>query len=512
MAERDGASIPDLAAGVELGAVPASGLLAGKVGEEDVLLVRGTTRVFAVGAKCTHLGAPLAKGMVVGDAVRCPWHHACFNAETGEATVAPAFQPLARWGVETRNGRVAVRDRLGPPGRPPRPEGAGPVVVAGAGAGGFAVADALVRLGYAGPVTMVGQDPEAPYDRTLLSKDFLDGKAGEDKLPIEGEGLAERGVDLRLGVAVEAIERETKRVRLADGTTLPYASLVLATGSEPRRLTVPGADLPHVLTLRTAADARAILARAAGKSQVVVAGGSFIGLEAAASLRERDCPVAVVAPGEHPFGKVFGPDLSDAILAVHRKHGTVFHLGQEIVRIDPHAVTLDNGTRLPADLVVVGIGVTPRVDLARAAGLAVDDGVVVDEHLRTSDRAIFAVGDIARWPDPHGGERIRVEHWDVAVRQGQAAALTIAGEARRFDAVPFFWTKHFDLSVRYLGHASGWDEARLDGDPARRDAEVAFRKGGREVALATVDRDLASLAREVEMERRLSEAAASLPL
>ena len=511
MAEQDQAKAPDFRVGVALGDIPASGLLPGTVDGVDVLLVRGETGLFAIGAKCTHLGAPLAKGVVVGDTVRCPWHHACFDAKTGEATVAPAFQPVRRWAVEERGDTVFVRD----PVERNRPRimggGEGRVVIVGAGAGGYATADALVRLGYAGTVTVVGSDPAAPYDRTLLSKDFLDGKVGEDKLPMEGDGLAERGVDLRVGASVAAIEPEAKRVRLSDGTALPYTALVLATGSQPKRLTVPGADLPHVLGLRTADDARAILARAAEARRIVVAGSSFIGMEVAASLRERGYEVSVVTPERAPFAKAFGPDVSDAIMTAHRKHGTGFHLGRQIARIAPGTVTLDDGNVLDADLVMVGVGVSPRVSLAEAAGLAMDDGVLVDEHLRTSDRDIYAVGDVACWPDPHGGARIRVEHWDVAMRQGQVAALNIAGRPRRYDAVPFFWTKHFDVSVRYLGHASAWDEARLDGDLAGKDAQVEFFRDGRSVAFATVDRDIASLTREIDMERRLGEPAASLP-
>lgn len=507
------ATEPDLAAGIPVADLPSSGLLSGKVGGEDVLLVRGTSRVFAVGAKCTHLGAPLAKGVVVGNTIRCPWHHACFDVGSGEATVAPAFRPLRRWAVEERDGTVFVRDVVHAARAPASsPAGEGRVVIVGAGAGGYAAADALVRLGYAGTVTMVGSDPAAPYDRTLLSKDFLDGKVGEDRLPIEGDGLAERGVDLRLGATVVSIDPEDRRIGLADGTTLPYAALILATGSEPKRLAVPGADLPHVLTFRTADDARAILARAARARRIVVAGGSFIGLEAAASLRERGYDVAVVTPERAPFAKVFGTEVSDAIMAAHRKHGTAFHLGRQIARITPGAVALDDGRAIEADLVVVGVGVKPRVDLAEAAGLAIGDGVLVNEHLRTSRRDIYAVGDIARWPDPHSGTRVRVEHWAVAARHGQVAALNIAGQPRRYDAVPFFWTKHFDVSVRYLGHATDWDEARLEGDLAGKDAQVELSRNGEPLALATVDRDIASLAREIDMERRLGDPAASLPL
>lgn len=502
----------DLAAGVPLQDLADTPLVAGRVGADAVVLVRGSSGTFAIGATCTHSGAPLAEGLVVGDTLRCPWHHACFDIRSGAALAAPAFNPVGRWSVEERDGMVYVGAKLEGAAPAAAPAGgADRVVIVGAGAAGVAAADTLARFGGGCPVTLIGNESEPPYDRTMLTKHFLAGTAGGAELPMKVADLAGRGIAVRQGSTVTSIDPEARLVHLADGTSLPYDKLILATGAEPKRLTIPGADRPHVRTLRSAEDARAVLDGLPAVRHVVVVGGSFIGMEAAAALRDQAVEVTVVASDEKPLAKVFGEAIADAILAVHRAHGTAFRLGRQVSRIEADRVILDDGSTLAADLVLVGIGVSPRLALAERAGLAVDDGITVDERLRTSRRDIFAVGDIAAWPDPHSGERIRVEHWDVAQRQGQVAALNALGHGLRYDAVPFFWTLHFDYSVRYVGHARAWDDIAIEGDPAGKDAVVRFRKGGRDLAVATVERDMDSLLAEREMERRLGGPAATLP-
>jgi NADPH-dependent 2,4-dienoyl-CoA reductase/sulfur reductase-like enzyme/nitrite reductase/ring-hydroxylating ferredoxin subunit len=511
----DKKSARDLLAGVSLADLEATPLLAGKVGEDDVLLVRGASGVFAIGATCTHSGAPLEKGVIVGDTVRCPWHHACFDAPTGAAIAAPALKPLGRWAVETRGDKVFVIAETPLKPAAARQDGERQdvqrIVIIGAGAAGVAAADALAGLGAGKAVTLIGDEAEKPYDRTMLSKQYLAGKATDEKLPLKLADLAARGVTLRLGETVTAIEPEGKVIRLGDSDPIRFDKLILATGAEPKRLDVPGANLPHVLTLRSAEDARAILARLPDAGRVVIVGSSFIGMEAAAALRGQGIDVTVVSPDEHPFARTLGPDIADAILGLHRDKGTAFRLGRQVERIAASHVLLDDGQTLPADLVLVGIGVAPRVALAEGANLTIDDGIVVDERLRTSWKDIFAVGDIARWPDPHTGRAIRVEHWAVAQRQGQIAALNALGGHHRYDVVPFFWTMHFDFSVRYIGHAGPKAEPVLDGDLSKKDATVVFREGGREVAVATVGRDKASLEAELAMERRVGDRAVTLP-
>lgn len=494
---------PDFSQGIPLNAIADGGMLAGTVGAEPVLLVRTGGKVRAFGGSCTHLGAPLGEGLCTQGTIRCPWHHARFDAATGEAVGAPAFDPLPAWIVEQTGNRVFV---TGPAERRTLPvrtfEGHSEpgIVIIGGGAAGFAAAHALRERGHEGPVTVVSTDTDPPYDRTLLTKDYLDGKFGAERLPICSTGLQALGVTFIGGSRVVAIDRTGRQLELADGRRLPYKRLLLATGAEPNRLDVPGAHLPHVRLLRTLSDCRALLARLTPGTRIVVIGSSFIGLEAAASLRSRGFEVTVVTPEAKPMAKLLGSDLSRAILSIHTRKGVVFRLNGTVTRIDDEAVHLRDGSHVPADLVVVGIGVTPRTELAEEAGLHVDEGVVVDRFMRTSDPDIYAAGDIARWPDGHSGRQIRVEHWMVAERQGQTAARNMMGEEVCFTDVPFFWSKHFDFSFRYVGHTDSWDEANVEGDLDGGKAMVRYFKAGQQLAVATVGDDLTSLEVERTME------------
>jgi NADPH-dependent 2,4-dienoyl-CoA reductase/sulfur reductase-like enzyme len=300
---------------------------------------------------------------------------------------------------------------------------------------------------------------------------------------------------------VVAIQPKDRRIRLDDGSTQEFGALLLATGATPVRLP-PEMERgqPKIHYLRSFADSKAIIAASSTAKRAVVLGASFIGLEVAASLRARKLEVHVVAPDERPLERVMGPALGDFIRQLHEAHGVTFHLGQKAGGIGGGVVTLESGTRLPADLVVAGIGVRPNVELAESAGLSIDRGVVVDERLQTSAPGVYAAGDIARWPDPHSGQRIRVEHWVVAQRQGQAAARSILGSTDRFRAVPFFWSQHYDVPINYVGHAERWDSLDLEGSIEAKDCAVRFVGDGRTLAVATIYRDRQSLEAEVEME------------
>jgi len=376
------------------------------------------------------------------------------------------------------------------------------IVIVGAGAAGNAAAEMLRSQGYIGGITMVGGDPSVPYDRPNLSKDYLAGSAPEEWIPLRSTDFyADQKIALRLSTNVERIDVQARSVILADGKKLAYGALLLATGATPIPLMVPGADLPHVRYLRTLADSREIIARSSSARSAVVVGASFIGLEVAAALRTRGLDVAVVGPETRPLVRVMGEALGGAIQRLHEEHGVTFHLGSKPVSIDSTSVTLDNGTSLAADLIVVGVGVRPATALAEAAGIKIDNGVVVDARLRTSAPDVFAAGDIARWPDPRTGESIRVEHWVVAQRQGQVAARNMLGENHPFDAVPFFWSSHYDVTISYVGHAERWDRVDVAGHIEARDCAVAFRRGSQTLALATIGRDRASLEAEAAMER-----------
>jgi NADPH-dependent 2,4-dienoyl-CoA reductase/sulfur reductase-like enzyme/nitrite reductase/ring-hydroxylating ferredoxin subunit len=496
---------PDLAAGIPLAELADGGKLVGQAEGEQVLLVRRGAEVFAVGAQCTHYGGPLGDGLVVGETVRCPWHHACFDLRTGEALRAPAFSPLPCWSVEQRDGKIFVRGKAAKrkPERKAAASGGAParIVIVGGGAAGFAAAERLRREGYEGSIVMLSADSAPPVDRPNLSKDYLAGTAPEDWVPLRPRSFYEkRGIDLRLGAEAVRIDVAAREVALADGTSVPYDRLVLATGAEPVRLSIPSADLPHVRTLRSLDDCRAIIELAAAARRAVVMGASFIGLEVAAALRARNVEVHVVAPDQTPMQKVLGPELGEFVRGLHEQHGVVFHLERKAAAIDGRNVRLTSGETLDADLVIAGIGVRPRTALAEQAGLAMDRGVLVDDYLETSAPGVFAAGDIARWPDPHTGERIRVEHWVVAERQGQTAALNMLGLREKHTAVPFFWSQHYDVPINYVGHAERWDALSVDGDVAARNCLVRFERGGRTLAVASIYRDVASLETEAAME------------
>ncbi len=495
---------PDFREGVALQALADGKSLLGHVGDEAVLLVRHGEELLAIGANCSHYGGPLADGLIVGDTVRCPWHHACFSLRTGAALRAPALNSVSCWQVEQRDGHAFIHHQVPPAAAPALADVGLPasIVIVGGGAAGYSAAQTLREEGYAGPVTVLSADSAPPCDRPNLSKDYLAGTAEADWIPLRGpEWYTENRIDLRLGARVTAIETSARAVLLADGSRLPYGALLLATGADPVRLDVPGAASEHVRVLRTLADCDTLIGRLDGARRCVVIGASFIGLEAAAALRTRGLEVHVIGREQRPMERVMGAEIGAMVQALHEQHGVVFHLGATVNKITPDSVTLSTGEKLGADLVVVGIGVRPALTLATDAGLAIDRGVVVDEFLQTSAAGVYAAGDIARWPDRHTGQAIRVEHWVVAQRQGKVAALNMLGRRQRFDAVPFFWTQHYDVAISYVGHAERWDRVEIHGDPAKQDCAVTLWQNDRKLAVVTIGRDLDSLEAENAFER-----------
>jgi len=500
---------PDLTLGIRAADLRDGQMLAGHVGQDSVLLARHDGEFFAVGATCTHYSGPLAEGLMVGDTVRCPYHHACFSLRTGEAVRAPAFSPVACWAVEQLEGKLFVRARskaaAPEPARPGQAGGPAPgrIVIVGGGAAGFAAAEMLRRERFEGSIVMLSDDDSPPVDRPNLSKDYLAGSAQEDWVPLRPpEFYADQGIELQLSAKVAAIDPKARSVTLADGRTLAFDRLLLATGAEPNRLTFPGSQGAQVRTLRSFADCRAIIERAGAARRAVVIGASFIGLEVASALRARGIEVDVVAPDSRPMERVLGPQMGDFVRALHEEHGIRFHLEDTVKAIDGTRVMLKSGPALEAGLVVVGVGVRPRIELAQAAGLALDRGVLVNSFLETSAAGVYAAGDIARWPDRHSGEPIRVEHWVVALRQGQTAARNMLGAREAFDAVPFFWSQHYDVPINYVGHAEGWDRIDVDGDIQARDCVVRYQRGGRVLAVASIFRDIDSLKAELALEQQ----------
>jgi len=495
---------PDLKKGVPLAIIPDGGKILGVVDGEDVLLVRHGTEFFAVGGNCTHYHGPLADGLVVDDEVRCPWHHACFSLRTGEALRAPALDPIPCWNIEQIGEKVFVKEKVAPGGPKRVSTTAHPssVIIIGGGAAGLAAADMLRRDGYSGPVIMISADGAPPCDRPNLSKDFLAGTAPEEWIPLRPpDWYSERKIDLVLNSRVTSLDTTRKTISTEDGKAYAYGALLLATGADPVKLPLEGADPSQVFYLRSLADSKAIVAKATSAKQTVVVGASFIGLEVAASLRARGIAVHVVAPEQVPMERILGSRIGTFLRSLHESHGVVFHLGETVKRVDGGNVRLSRGSTVEADFIVLGVGVRPSIDLAAQAGLRIDRGIVVNEYLETSAPGVFAAGDVARWPDPHTRRQIRVEHWVVAERQGQTAAKNMLGARARFEALPFFWSQHYDVPINYVGHAEEWDTIDIEGDVEKRNCSVSYKRDGRTLARVTIFRDLESLEAESEMER-----------
>jgi apoptosis-inducing factor 3 len=500
---------PDLKQGISSDSLAEGKMLVGHADGEAVLLARRGNEVFAIGATCTHYSGPLGEGVFEGDTVRCPWHHACFNLRTGTAVHAPALNAVACWNVREDGGKIVVlgkKPSLPAPGGNarlgPAPDAAKPrkVVIVGAGAAGHAAAEMLRREGYSGELTLIGRDSADPVDRPNLSKDYLAGTAPEEWIPLRpDEFYAEHRIELLREKAVEKIDRAS--VVLEGGAVRPFDALLLATGAEPIKLDIPGAGGPNVRYLRSLRDSRAIIEKAGSARRAVIVGGSFIGLEVAASLRARKLEVDVVAPEAVPLERVFGPDEGAFVKALHEEHGVRFHLQNTATAIDERGVTLKNGGRVDADLVVIGVGVRPALDLAERAGLAIDRGILVNEYLETSRSGIYAAGDAARWPDSRSGDKVRIEHWVVAQRQGQTAARNLLGQRVAFDAVPFFWSQHYDVPIVYVGHAASWDRIDVVGSLGEKSAAFAYRKQGKTLAVASIYRDDLSLRAEIALEQ-----------
>lgn len=495
---------PDFSLGVAVADLADGAMRVGRVGSEPALLIRRGDEFFAIGAVCTHYQGPLAEGLVVADTIRCPWHHACFSLRNGAVLRAPALDPVPCWRTERRGALLFAVEKIDPTERerPPPPLRLGRVVIIGGGAAGLAAAHELREEGYSGSLVMISADAAAPYDRPNLSKDYLAGSAPEEWLPLRPRDYYEdRRIELLLETRVSAIDPGARLVALEHGEPLRYDALLLATGAEPLRLAIPGAALPHVHYLRSLADSRALIAAAAPPSRrVAVIGSSFIGLETAAALRERGLDVHVVAPDATPMQKTLGEDIGRLVRAEHEAHGVVFHLCESVAAIGEDHIVLASGATIAADLVVVGIGVRPLTRLAEDAGLAADRGVLVDEYLETSARGVFAAGDIARWPDRRSGEKIRIEHFVTAERQGQTAARNMLGAQERFEAAPFFWSRHYDMTIAYVGHARAWDRVEIAGSVEKKDCVVAYFCRDHRMAVATIGRDLDNLRAEVELE------------
>jgi NADPH-dependent 2,4-dienoyl-CoA reductase/sulfur reductase-like enzyme/nitrite reductase/ring-hydroxylating ferredoxin subunit len=464
-----------------------------------ILLARVEGEFHAVGAACPHYGAPLAEGALCGTRVVCPWHHACFDVTTGGLEEPPALDSLPHYEVRVEDGRVLARvpdeavDRVHPRMSRRDASDARLFVILGAGAAGYAAAQTLREDGFRGRVVLITREDRAPYDRPNLSKDYLQGHAEPEWMPLRAEEFyKEHDIELLCGREVTRVDASAKTVTFDGDDTMAYDALLVATGGAARRLNIPGSDLKNICLLRGFSDADSVIETAGRSTRVVVVGASFIGMEAAASMRARGLDVTVVAPSREPFESTLGPEVGALFRRVHEERGVRFKLGSIVYRFEGtnvvEAVTLEGGERIEADMVLAGVGVHPVTGFIEGVGLHEDGGVLVDAHMRAAD-GLYAAGDIACFPDPYTGERVRIEHWRTAQQQGRVAARNMAGRPTAFDGVPFFWTRQFDTGLLHVGHASRWDEIIYAGDVAAQDFLAFYVKDGRALAAVGVNRD-----------------------
>lgn len=465
----------------------------------EVLLACVGGSLHAVGAHCTHYGAPLVEGVLSGERIVCPWHHACFNVTSGDLQEPPAFDALPRYQVKIENDQVIVRvpddaqDRRRPQMAQRDTKDERLFVIAGGGAAGYAAAQTLREEGFRGRLVLITRENHLPYDRPNLSKEYLQGNAEPEWLPLRSaDFFAEQDIEVIQGREITRVDAAQKTITFADAEVLRCDALLLATGGEPRRLPFQSRANSNVFLLRSYNDSDAIIAAAEKGRRAVVIGASFIGMEVASSLTARGCEVTVVAPEKVPFEKILGLEIGKLFQDIHVENGVKFRLAASIVDFTGPdkvtAVVLENGERLEADLVIVGVGVKPATGFLEGVNLHKDGGVIVDEYMRAAD-GVYAAGDIAYFPHPFTGERQRIEHWRTAMQQGQIAARNMAGKKVAYDAIPFFWTRQFDAGLLYVGHAVTWNEIIYQGDLPARDFLAFYIKEDRVLAVAGMNRD-----------------------
>jgi NADPH-dependent 2,4-dienoyl-CoA reductase/sulfur reductase-like enzyme/nitrite reductase/ring-hydroxylating ferredoxin subunit len=494
MPRHDVASLNDL---------PDGGMHAIEVEDTKILLLRDGGTVHAIGATCPHAGAPLAEGIRDGDRVICPWHKATFCVRTGALLEPPAVDDVPRYAVHHEGERIFVTVPAEESVQPTPSPDQRLFAIIGAGAAGALAAQTLRQSGFGGRIVMLDRENRVPYDRTLLSKYHLSGEPGAEKSPLQSQSFYQKHAIERRTATVETLDAANKTIICTDGTTLRYDAALLATGAAPNLPHLPGAHLGNVFLLRSKQDADAILAQAERSQRVVVLGASFIGMEVAASLRERGLEVTVVGKETAPFEKQLGASIGNAFVGLHQKNGVAFRLGQEIEAIDGEAtvrsVTLGNGEHLPADMVVIGFGVKPVTFYVKGVELNKDGSISVDDELKAAE-CLYAAGDIARFP--HQGRPIRVEHWRVAEQHGRTAALNMMGQGVRYDAVPVFWTIQYLKRLDYIGHATEWDDIVVHGDLEKPEFLAYYIKDGKVIAATGLDRDKDTAALIALFERR----------
>jgi apoptosis-inducing factor 3 len=465
---------------------------------KPIVVARVQGEYFAFGGNCPHYSAHLDEGVLRGHSIMCPLHHACFDIRSGKRLEPPALNDVAHYPIQIRDGSVILtspNDNVTAPQGKADPAATKSFVIIGGGAAGAAAAEELRRGGFTGKITMISAEDYVPIDRPNLSKDYLDGHAKPEWMPLRSKDwYAQRDIDLMLNTRVSSIQPDTHTIFLDGGSSIQYNKLLIATGGIPRHLDkVPGADLQGIYLLRSWADADRIIHAAQEKKQFVIIGASFIGMEVAAALAGgRGASVTVVGLEKLPFAPILGEKIGQMFQAEHEKNNVRFRLDNTVTRFIGNngtitQVELKNGEVLDADAVIMGVGVRPATDFLRESGLKLDEkdaSVLVNEHLQSSAPDIYAAGDIAR----HDG--VRIEHWRVAQQHGMVAAQNMLGEVPTISQhVPFFWTMQWDIALRYVGHAAKWDEIIYRGSPEQKKFIAFYLNNGELKAVAGCGHD-----------------------
>ncbi|KAJ4480072.1 hypothetical protein J3R30DRAFT_3468054 [Lentinula aciculospora] len=478
-----------------------------------VLVARLGDKIHATSAFCTHYGAPLAKGVLTADArVVCPWHGACFNLCSGDIEDAPAPSPLHSFKAYATNGKIHVtanpdftlKENMA---RPPKLSTAGfdavgkGTVIIGGGSGAFQAIESLRENGYKFPITVVSREPHAPIDRTKLSKALITD-APKLQWKTAADLKIKYGVNLRVGVTVTSVELQDRRVILDDGKdNIVYDKLILAPGATPRKLPIPGVDLENVYTFRGIHDAKKVDNAATEGKRAVFIGSSFISMELVAALSKRKlASIDVIGMEEYPFEVVLGKEVGAGLKKFHESQGVKFHMQTKVEKIVPRednpslaGSVVVNGKALPADFVIMGVGVAPATEFLKSSGIELEKGggIEVDEYLRVSKlpanvEGVFAIGDVAIYPQ--AGELVRIEHWNVAGNHGRAVGKTIAGQPQPFVKTPVFWSAQ-GQQLRYCGYGAGHDDVIIKGDTGEMKFIAYYVKQGKIIAVASMQND-----------------------
>lgn len=472
------------------------------VGDKKVLLARFENKFWAIAPKCPHAGANLANGVMKDGRVVCPWHNACFSLRTGELIEPPALEGVARYPVSIESGTVYVdlsEQETVEPELPEVEEGDAEksdrtFVILGGGAAGCAAAQMLRQMKFSGQIVLLTESEQPPYDRTKLSKAYLQqDKAGDVDLLKPISFYQRYDITLKTTTKATKLSTKTKTITCDDGETIQYDALLIATGGEVKKIPMDGAELKGVFTLRQAQDARAILEASKQARKVVIVGSGFIGMEVASSLNQQGLEVTVVTPDKVPFKKVLGEKVGKLMMQIHESHGVTFKLERKATAFKGDgkvsSVELEGGEILPADMVVVGIGVQPATGFVEGIDLDEDDkSVPVNQYLQAAPN-VYAAGDIAQFPHFITGKPVRIEHWRLAMQHGRTAAQNMTGENVAFKSVPFFWTGQYDVKLRYIGHAEKWDDVVIQGSLEDKSFLAFYIKEEQTLAVSGIGRD-----------------------